>query len=86
MGNLQAKEISQVLPLEQAIAWHFSGNCYPPIPAIMIPVAVSALAAIADEDYDQEIDLPEGVSFKDGSSSVSASQAIRSLHLEAWID
>jgi len=28
--------------------------------------------------------LPDGVEFRDGSTSVSASQAIQSLRLDAW--
>jgi hypothetical protein len=72
------------LSLEDQIGIHFSSNCYPPIPKIMIPVAVEAIDAYWEEDYDREIQLPEGVEFRDGSTSVSASQAIDSLRLDAW--
>ena len=70
--------------LEQQIGWHFSSNCYPPIPSIMIPVAIEAIDAYWEEDYSRMIPLPEGVEFRDGSTSVSASQAIDSLRLDAW--
>jgi hypothetical protein len=74
----------QGLSLEQQIGIHFSSNCYPPIPKVMIPVAVAAIDAYWEEDYDLMIPLPDGVEFRDGSTSVSASQAIESLRLDAW--
>ena len=72
------------LTLSDQISIHFSSNCYPPIPKIMIPVAVEAIDAYWEEDYNRLITLPEGVQFRDGSESVSASQAIESLRLDAW--
>jgi hypothetical protein len=70
--------------LEQQIGWHFATNCYPPIPKAMIPVAIEAIDAYWDEDYSRMIPLPDGVQFRNGSTSVSASQAIESLRLDAW--
>jgi hypothetical protein len=72
------------LNLSDQLAIHFSSNCYPPIPKVMIPVAVAAIDAYWEEDYDLMIPLPDGVEFRDGSTSVSASQAIQSLRLDAW--
>jgi hypothetical protein len=74
----------QGLSLEQQIGIHFSSNCYPPIPKVMIPVAVAAIDAYWEEDYSRMIPLPEGVEFRTGATSVSASQAIESLRLDAW--
>ena len=86
MGMSTAMGIASTeLPLEQQIAWHFSSNCYPPIPSKMIPVAIEAIDAYWEEDYSRMIPLPEGVEFRDGSTSVSASQAIDSLRLDAWL-
>lgn len=73
------------LPLEEQIAWHFSSNCYPPIPKQMIPVAVEAINAYNDEDFARVIKLPEGVQFRNGEDWVFASQAIESLRLDAWL-
>jgi hypothetical protein len=72
------------LSLEDQIGIHFSSNCYPPIPKIMIPVAVEAIDAYWEEDYSRMIPLPEGVEFRTGATTVSASQAIESLRLDAW--
>jgi hypothetical protein len=60
----------------------------------MIPVAVEAIDAYWEGDYNRVIELPfDGVDrdgnpfqirWRDGSTSVSASQAIESLRLDAW--
>jgi hypothetical protein len=73
------------LSLEDQIGIHFRSNCYPPIPQLMIPVAVAAIDACWEEDYNRLIPLPDGVEFRDGSKSVSASQAVNSLRLDAWL-
>jgi hypothetical protein len=72
------------LSLEGQIGWHFATNCYPPIPKEMIPVATEAINAYWEEDYQKLIQLPEGVEFRDGSTKITAVQAIESLRLEAW--
>ena len=85
MGMMTAIGITETeLTIEQQIGMHFASNCYPPIPSIMIPVAVAAIDAYWEEDYDLMIPLPEGVEFRTGATSVSASQAIESLRLDAW--
>ena len=86
MGRMTAMSLAEMdVPLEQQIAIHFSSNCYPQIPKVMIPVAIEAIDAYWEEDYSRSIPLPEGVEFRDGSTSVSASQAIESLRLDAWL-
>ena len=85
MGLINAIGITATeLTLEDQIGWHFSGNCYPPIPKIMIPVAIEAINACWEEDYSRMITLPDGIQFRDSSKSISASQAVESLRLEAW--
>jgi hypothetical protein len=73
------------LTLSDQISIHFSSNCYPPIPKVMIPVAVAAIDAYYEEDYARVIKLPEGVEFRNGEDWVFASQAIESLKLDAWL-
>jgi hypothetical protein len=85
MGALTAMEIAGTdLSLEQQISWHFQGNCYPPVPQFMVPIAVKAIQAVNDEEPMAPIDLPEGVEFR-GSTTVPASQIVNSLRLDAWI-
>lgn len=87
MGRMYAEGIRETeTTLEQQLSWHFAGNCYPPVPQQMIPVAVAAINAIAgDEDWGKMIELPEGVSFR-GMSQVSASDVVDQFRLDAWID
>jgi hypothetical protein len=87
MGMMTALDLKeQRMSLEQQLAIHFSSNCYPPIPKIMIPVAVAAIHAYWDEDYTKVIPLPEGVEHRaTNSTSIFASQAVESLRLDAWV-
>ena len=86
MGRMTAESLAGMdVPLEQQIAIHFSSNCYPPIPSVMIPVAIEAIDAQWEEDYAKVIQLPEGVQFRNGEDWVFASQAIESLRLDAWL-
>jgi hypothetical protein len=85
MGMMTAMDLAgSEVSLEQQLSIHFRSNCYPPIPLLMIPVAVEAIDAYWEEDYSRMIPLPEGVEFRTGATSVSASQAIESLRLDAW--
>lgn len=71
------------LSLEQQIAIHFSSNCYPPVPRMMIPVAIEAINAYWEYDGSRVISLPNNVSFR-GSNQVTAFEVIDTLRLEAW--
>jgi hypothetical protein len=86
MGRMTAMDLQeQGLSLEDQIAIHFSSNCYPPIPKVMIPVAIEAIDAYHEENFAKVIQLPEGVEFRNGENWVFASQAIESLRLDAWL-
>ena len=71
--------------LDRQISIHFSSNCYPPVPQFMVQVAIDAIDAVNEGDYDRQIDLPAGVSFRD-SKTVSASDVVDQLRLDAWIE
>lgn len=85
MGRNFATELSSEtsLTLEQQVSIHFASNCYPPVPQFMVAVAVEAINAVNDEQYDLEIELPQGVTFRN-SSTVTAINAVDNLRLEAW--
>ncbi len=87
MGRMTAMDLQeQGLSLENQIAIHFSSNCYPPIPKVMIPVAVAAINAYHDGEFAKVIPLPEGVEHRaTNSTSIFASQAVESLRLDAWL-
>lgn len=71
------------LPLEQQVRWHLTSNCYPPVPEIMVPVAVEAITAIRSGNTDDEVTLPEGVTFR-GSSVADVYEIVDALHLGAF--
>ena len=50
----------------------------------MVQVAIDAIQAVNDEDFDRQIDLPAGVSFRD-SKTVKAYEAVDALYLNAWV-
>ena len=62
MGALGfAEQVSEGnVSLTAAIHWHLTANHYPPPPAFMVPVAVAAVEAGQDEDWDRDIELPLG--------------------------
>jgi hypothetical protein len=86
MGLMTAMDLQeQRMSLEQQLSIHFSSNCYPPIPSKMIPVAKMAIFHYWEQDYDAMVELPEGVEFRNGATSIPASQVIESLRLDAWV-
>lgn len=48
------------LSLTTAMHIHLTSNHYPPVPTFMVPVAVAAVEAGQDEDWDRELELPVG--------------------------
>jgi hypothetical protein len=85
MGMMTAMDLAgSEISLEQQLSIHFSSNCYPPIPQVMIPTAIAAIDAFWEEDYNKMIPLPEGVSFR-GQTEVSASNVVESYRLDAWL-
>lgn len=86
MGRLFAEELSQLdLTLEQQIAIHFSANCYPPVPKMMIPVALDAIYACEEGEFSRMVELPDGVTYGNDQKQVTASQVINVLRLDAFI-
>lgn len=72
------------LSLESAIGMHLRGNHYPPVPLSMVQPCIDAIDAAYDEDFDKEIDMPEGVSYK-GKTTAPAWAIIEQHHLHAWL-
>jgi len=86
MGIMKALAYGELdLSIEDQVRLHFTQNCYPPIPLFMVDVAMQAIIACCEEDYFEMIELPDGVSFRNGEKEVSASQIIESLRLDAFV-
>lgn len=84
MGALQASEMAAMADLRTALHWHLRSNHFPPVPAEMIDPAIAAIDACVAGDWDTEIDLPEGFTWKD-REWVPAYILVNSLHLHAWL-
>lgn len=86
MGLSTAIDLSQNLEisLEDAIGMHLQGNHYPPVPLIMVAPCIEAIDAYYEEDFNKEIEMPEGVSYK-GKTTAPAWAIIEQHHLNAWL-
>jgi hypothetical protein len=86
MGYNTALDFAENLDisLEQAIGYHLQGNHYPPVPLSMVQPCIDAIDAYYDEDYRREIDLPEGVLWRN-QVTAPASAIIEQHHLDAWL-
>ena len=84
MGYTTAQELAEILDLEGSLKMHLTANHYPPVPTSMIPVCIAAIDAYHDEDYEKEISLPEGISWR-GKTSAPASAIVEAHHLDAWL-
>lgn len=84
MGYSTAQELSEILDLNGSLAMHLTANHYPPVPTSMVQPCIDAIDAYHDEDYQREIELPEGVSWR-GNTTAPASAIVEAHHLDAWL-
>jgi len=75
MGYTTAQTIADELSLEAGLAYHLQGNHYPPVPVAMVQPCIDAIDAYYEEDFDREINLPEGISWR-GQTSCPASAIV----------
>lgn len=90
MGYMTAREFAHhvetgYFALEAALDWHFSGNCYPPVPRSMVPAAVRAIAKVKAGNGHLRVRLPEGMTFM-GKKLAPASAVVDNFHLEAFCE
>lgn len=79
MGALAAIEIAEALPLRQALTWHLGSNHFPPVHPVFVDTAIEALDLANDDDWDEMLELPNGI-------SLSVGAVIEQLHLDAFLD
>jgi hypothetical protein len=86
MGSNTAIDLAENidLSLEQAIGYHLQGNHYPPVPLSMVQPCIDAIDAYYEDEFDREIEMPEGVSYK-GKTTAPAWAIIEQHHLSAWL-
>ena len=86
MGYATAMGIAESgLDLDLQLQWHFTSNCYPPIPLLMIAPAKAAIALAENGESDEMVQMPDGAEHRKYGSQVPAWVMIQSLHLEAFI-
>lgn len=85
MGYSNLLDLASQTDLTTAVSWHLAANCYPPVPAIMVPVCVEAIDLVICEEGHQHVDLPEGVLYK-GDTSAPAWAVAENYRLNAIID
>ena len=86
MGYATALGIAESgLDLDLQLQWHFTSNCYPPIPLLMIAPAKAAIALAESGESDEMVQMPDGAEHRKYGSQVPAWVMIQSLHLEAFI-
>ena len=85
MGSNLAHDLAEnVLDIRQSIAIQLRSNHYPPVPLSMVEPCIEAIYACSDEDYDKEIPLPEGVTWR-GKDTAPAQAIVEGHHLHAWL-
>lgn len=89
MGNMRAQEAATIMTemagLESAMSYHLTVNHYPPVPSEMVPVCITAVELAADDDWDAEVTLPEGITYRDRTTA-PASAIVESHHLDAFVE
>ncbi len=84
MGHTTALALAEDLSLEAGLAYHLQANHYPPVPVAMVQPCIDAIDAFYDEEYSREINLPEGILWRN-QTSCPASAIVDAHHLEAWL-
>lgn len=85
MGYSSASDMLANTDLRTAVSWHFSTNCYPPIPQQMVDTAIEAIEYYNDGRRDEPVWLPDGVTYR-GLTVVSTLDIIDSYRLYAFIE
>ena len=84
MGLTTALDLEANVSMETGLAYHLQANHYPPVPVAMVDACIATIEAYQDEDYQREITLPEGVSWR-GQTTAPASAIAEAHHLDAWL-
>ena len=78
------KELNLV-KMETALVYHFTGNHFPPLPLSLIPVAMKAIENGNKGLWSKAVRLPAGISFK-GKKLAPTRDCIRAWHLDFFLD
>jgi hypothetical protein len=89
MGYPTAVELAKMakngaITLEKALALHLERNHFPPIPSVMVPSCIKAIANAKSGNMKVKIKLPKKVTWK-GKRYVSTQLMVEEHHLEPFI-
>lgn len=85
MGNNLSNDLATMdISLENSIAIQLRSNHYPPVPLSMVQPCIDAINACNNGDWRDEIQLPEGVSWR-GKPTAPANAIVEGHHLSAWL-
>jgi phage tail protein X len=86
MGYMRALDLTETgLDLTAQLSLHLSTNHYPALPDSLIPVCVTAIENANDGLWDEEVELPKGISWK-GQTTAPTWSVVEAHHLDAWIE
>jgi hypothetical protein len=87
MGSMFVEGLKELgdIELEDMVSLHFASNVYPPIPQFMVQSAVAAIQACNKGDYNEVIQLPMGVTYRD-SEFVDAWTFVEQHRLEGFVE
>ncbi len=88
MGYMQSVSMAETnISLEQGIRWHLQYNHYPPVPSVMVPVAVEAVRLCRDDKFDETIVIFfEHQDYELYGWSVPAYAIVDIFNLEPWVN
>jgi len=84
MGRMFTESVLGI-DLEVAIGMHLRSNHYPPVPLSMVEPCMDAIDAAWNGDWNQEIFMPDGISYK-GKDHAPAWAIIEQHHLDPWLE
>ena len=83
MGPINALRVLDLITLEGDLRWHLQKNLYPPVPDVMIPIAVKAVILCRNDQFNKTIEIP--IEHRMGWM-VPAYVIVESYHLESWVN
>lgn len=84
MGAMHAEEMAAAagegeVSMRMALNWHLQSNHFPPVHTVFVDSAMKAIRLVADEEYDEVLELPNGI-------HKSAIDIVEELHLWPFVD
>lgn len=90
MGTMRAMGMAEAvadgdISLDQALGYHLQVNHYPPIPGEMVEVCKKAIELANQGDWDAEVFLPDGITYRDQLTAPVAA-IVEAHHLHTFLE